>query len=403
MIRRLPFLILVVCGAAFVFGLFELFKLRYEAGDVYPAYSSLRADPLGVMVFYESLGRMPGVSVRRDFSADNLLPGGREVTYLHLAGAAEEWTEMPEELVQEVDGFLSRGGRLVITFFPETSRPFRATAVPPRPAKKSSPQSKAEQAKQLRRTSLKKQWGVEFGFVALTPGQGTAYEPARVIGRTDLPLPANLDWHSAMILTNLDSAWRTIYERGRNPVVVERQVGSGSVVLATDSYFLSNEALSKERHADLLAWLVGPGRLVVFDEAHFGIVANSGVATLMRQYRLHGLAAGLLLLAGLFVWKNSTSFVPPYPDERTNGPVAGKEAAAGFVNLLRRNISSRDVLRVCFDEWTRTLQRRSGHSIARVDQAQAVLEAENAKARVERDPVRAYQEICRVLKARKES
>jgi len=29
---------------------------------------------------------------------------------------------MPEDLVKEIEGFLTRGGRLVITFFPETSR-----------------------------------------------------------------------------------------------------------------------------------------------------------------------------------------------------------------------------------------------------------------------------------------
>ncbi|HWW02258.1 MAG TPA: DUF4350 domain-containing protein [Candidatus Acidoferrum sp.] len=403
MTRRLPFLILLFCAAAFAFGLFELFKLRYEAGDVYPPYSSLRSDPLGTMAFYESLARMPGISVRRDFSADNRLPTGREVAYFHLAGSSEEWASMPEDLVQEVDDFLARGGRLVITLFPEKTRSFRATPAPTGFPKKSGKRSKSEEERLLRRTSLKKKWGVEFGFRALASARGETYEPARVINRTDLPLPDSLDWHSAMILTNLDGAWRTIYARGTNPVVAEREVGSGTVVMATDSYFVSNEALSKERHADLLAWLVGPGRQVVFDEAHFGIVETSGITMLMRQYRLHGLVAGLLLLAGLFIWKNSTSFAPPYPDELVKGPVAGKEAAAGFVNLLRRNIPARDVLRVCFEEWTGTLQRRSGYSIARVDQAQAVLEAENAKARVERDPVRAYQEICRVLKGSKNS
>ena len=401
MTRRLPLLILLLCAAAFAFGTFELFKLRYEAGDVYPPYSSLRSDPLGAMAFYESLARLPGIAVRRDFSADNRLPGGREVAYLHLAGNPDEWTDVPEDLAQELDGFLARGGRLVITFLPEATRPFRSTPPPTGLPKKSGKQSKAEEEKLLRRTSLKKKWGVNFGFSALPTGQGEAYEPVRVRNRTDLPLPDSLDWHSGMILTNLDVSWRTIYARGHDPVVAERAIGSGTVVVATDTYFASNEALSKDRHADLLAWLVGPARQVVFDEAHFGIVETSGLAMLMRQYRLHGLAAGLLLLAGLFVWKNSTSFVPPYSDEKLKGPVVGREAAAGFVNLLRRNISPRDVLQVCFKEWTGTLQRRSGHSIARVDQAQAVLEAENAKARVERDPVRAYLEICRVLKGSK--
>ena len=86
--------------------------------------------------------------------------------------------------------------------------------------------------------------------------------------------------------------------------------------MATDSYFVSNEAMAKDRHADLLAWLIGPDKNVVFDEAHFGIVETSGVAVLMRKYRLHGLAAGLMLLAGLFIWKNSTSLVPPLTDEK---------------------------------------------------------------------------------------
>src|SRR5260370_37225360 len=158
MTRRLPFLILLFCAAAFAFGLFELFKLRYEAGDVYPPYSSLRSDPLGTMAFYESLARMPGISVRRDFSADNRLPTGREVAYLHLAGSSEEWASMPEALVEEVDGFLARGGRLVVTLLPQKTRSFRATPAPTWLPKKSWKRAKAEEERLLRRTSVKRLW-----------------------------------------------------------------------------------------------------------------------------------------------------------------------------------------------------------------------------------------------------
>jgi hypothetical protein len=168
--------------------------------------------------------------------------------------------------------------------------------------------------------------------------------------------------------------------------------------MASDSFFVSNEAQSKDRHSDLLAWVIGPGQHVIFDEAHLGLVDTPGVATLMRRYRLHGVALGVLLLLGLFIWKNSVSFLPPYADDLADGTVSGKDASAGFTNLLRRNVTSRDLLRVCFDEWTKSLLHASSHSISRVDLAQAVLEAENARARTEQDPVRAYQEICRVLK-----
>jgi hypothetical protein len=125
------------------------------------------------------------------------------------------------------------------------------------------------------------------------------------------------------------------------------------------------------------------------------------VASLMRKYRLHGLVAGLLVLAGLFIWKNSVSFVPPYPEPAATEAVVGRDAAAGFINLLRRNLPADQLLRVCFEEWTKSLLHGSHHSIARVDQAQAVLEAETARAKTARDPVRAYREICQVLKGKK--
>jgi len=248
------------------------------------------------------------------------------------------------------------------------------------------------------RISLKQRWGVEFGFAPLRLEDGSVYKPVQVVNQTELALPPTLAWHSGTILTNLSDAWRTIYARGTNAVLIERHFGAGSAVIATDSFFLSNEAMSQDRHADLLAWLVGARHHIVFDEAHFGIVEASGVATLMRKYRLHGLAASLLVLAVLFIWKNGTSFVPRYPEDKEQAQVVGKEASAGLVNLLRRHVAPQDVLGVCFQKWTQSLSHNGGHLIARIDQAQAILEAESARAKVDRNPIQAYQEICRVLK-----
>jgi hypothetical protein len=406
--KRLPILILLGCAALFIFGLVQLFKLRFEAGDVYPPYSSLRSDPLGTRAFYESLEKMPSLLVRRDFSSENVLPDGRETTYLQVAAERFDWAWLPEELTAEIDRFLLRGGRLAITFFPEAKgSPFFPIVATNAPASKNAPskssKKKAAQPKNaaellLRRLSLKERWGVEFGMVPLQQGVGDAYQPVQVLNQTDLALPPALNWHSGIVFTNLNPAWQVIYARGTNAVVIERRFGPGSVVLASDSFFLSNEALTRDRHADLLAWTIGPGKHVFFDEAHLGLMDTSGVATLMRKYRLHGLAAGLMLLAALFIWKNSVSFVPPYSDEPEQGHVAGKDAAAGFVNLLRRNIAPHDVLRVCFDEWTKSLGHGGSHTIARVDQAQTILEAESARAQVARNPVRAYREICGVLR-----
>src|SRR6266516_392281 len=83
---KLPIIFLAILLAAFAFGLLQLFKLRFESGDVYLEYSSVRTDPLGRRAFYDSLELMDGISSRGDLSTANRLPDGKETAYLHLAG-----------------------------------------------------------------------------------------------------------------------------------------------------------------------------------------------------------------------------------------------------------------------------------------------------------------------------
>lgn len=397
--RNGPILLLAICGLALFFGFGRLFQARYETGDVYPPYSSLRADPLGTMAFYESLGELKNVAVERDYSDVNRLPEGRQVTYLHLAADAEDWQWISDELGQVIDGFLLKGGRLVVTFEPRY-RPL-TTWTPPAatvpPGKKNPGQQKAKPMPRPDGKSIQTRWGADFGYVRVDEDDQGVHQPIQVVSRSDLGLPEELSWHTGLVLTNLDSHWNTCYARGTNAVVAERRVGAGTLVLCTDSYFVSNEALLEDPQPAFLAWLVGSPRRVVFDEAHFGIVESTGVASLMRKYRLAGVGLAFLVLAGLFVWKNSLSLVPPPADPASEGYVLGKEAGAGFTNLLRRNIPAPELIRVCFEQWTRSLAHGSPHLINRVDKAQELVEAENATPARSRRPVATYREICRVL------
>jgi len=411
--RYFPLILLLGCAAALAFGLVRLFQLRFEVGDVYPAYSTLRSDPLGTMAFYESLGRVSGVSTRRDFTTQNRLPEEPHTVYLQLAGSDYDWDWVPADLSRELEAFLARGNRLVITFFPRTSvhaypgydedetnsvksAQARAKDKKMTPEKQADKKKKRKPDEEDRGVDLAERWGFGMDFIKLTQANDV-YEPARVENKTDLPLPRALDWHSGTVFTNLDGAWRVIYARSTNAVLIERQFGKGSVVMATDSYFVSNEAMEKDRHADLLAWLVGANQNVVFDEAHFGVVETSGIAMLMRKYRLHGLAAGLLLLAGLFVWKNASSLVPPHAEQERQGYIAGKDSAAGFVNLLRRSIAPRDLLPVCFAEWKKSAGPTGQYSAPRRQQAEAAFQAENSLPPKDRDPLATYKKICSIL------
>jgi hypothetical protein len=408
--KYFPVILLLGCAALFAFGIRQLFELRFEAGDVYPPYSSLRADPLGTMAFYESLGKMPGISVRRDFSESNRLPE-EPAAYLHLAAGSREWREVPDDLFREMKSFLARGGRLVIAYFPQTTAAHRlelddedqtnsiksaplksegANALPVKPAKKKTKTGNTQSW-----VNLEAEWGFHEGFEKLEP-DGDNYQPVSVANQIG-SVPHWLNWHSGMMFTNCNAAWRTIYARGTNAVVIERKFGNGSVVLASDSFFVSNEAMAGDRHAELLAWIVGANNLVVFDEAHLGIVESPGLAALMRKYRLHGLAAGLLLLAGLFIWKNSTSLVPPHADEQREDFVTGKDAASGFVNLLRRSIAPREVFGVCFAEWKKSAATSGTFSSVRLQQAEAVFQSENSLPAGQRNPIATYKIISETL------
>ena len=67
--RRWPGRLLLMGGIMlFVFGLWRLFALRFETGDVYPFYSTLRSDALGAKAFYAALETLPdGPRVERNF------------------------------------------------------------------------------------------------------------------------------------------------------------------------------------------------------------------------------------------------------------------------------------------------------------------------------------------------
>lgn len=413
--RTSSVLVLAVLFGAFGIGLAWLLRLRLEGGDIYPPYSSLRADPLGTMALYEAVDRLPGFEARRDHSSTRPLPPGGDTTYLHLGAARREWLPLPLDLSRAVETFLVEGGRLVIMLGPETETPSSRRRDPktPDPSPTDSPPRDADPDTDSREqprpdptpeqpsttttsADFAKAWGLGFGFTALERDGQDNLIPGTVGLAVDLELPVSLSWHSGVVLRDLAPEWRVIYARDAEPVVVERRHGEGSVVVATDTYLVSNEALRSERHPGLLSWLIGSNRRVVFDEAHLGVIERRGIAALVRGYRLQGPVAVLLILAGLFVWMNTATLLLPDPGPTGSTAVQGKDAGAGFVSLLRRNVTPREVLRLCVEEWIRSLPRGAGLEAERLE-VERILAAEDGRPWRQRDPVAAYRRIAQVL------
>jgi hypothetical protein len=327
----------------FSFGLIQLFSWRFETGDVYPQYSSLRADPLGTQALFESYQAIRSVSVSRNYQPlDRLKPGDTTVFYLGVGS-----DELLRADLRDFDKLTGAGARLVLGLLPVLDLP----------------------AATSERGAQFKPWGVKLMLAEPNP--------KRV---------------SNLLYFIPPKDWSVVRETSGHATLIERRFGKGSLVLAADGYPMSNQALLFARDPKLLSWLAGASRRLTFDESHFGVTETGSVAALGRRYHLHAFLAALLLLAVLFIWKNSTPLVPELPVEHAAAPAAQSWGMPHY--LLRRAAPPAELMGACLNEWRKSLPlgpRYSGEKLQRVEEI----------AHSEHDPVKAYQAIGRALAGEK--
>jgi hypothetical protein len=358
-----------------LWSIIHILALRYERGDIYPPGSTLRADPLGTKVLAESLAGMPGISVDRNYRSLDRLKPSQPIALAHLA--LDFRIEISEVELHATEAMITSGTRAIFTFSPELVRvssqrlgsatpasatPAPATApLPPGVLPNSTPSptpptlrfGPAPEATSFR--DLGKRWGFAFDLAqddARAPFAGKA-EPADASS----DLETGVRWHSALYFKGLAAGWRTLMTCNGVPVIIERKYGDGSIVLCSDTFFLTNEGMREARAPRLIAAIFGPLRRIIFDEAHNGVVENPGVATLARRLRLEGFVIALVAIAALFVWKNSAHFLPPLEAEQTQY-VTGLDSGEGFIALLKRAVSPSQILAVCAEEWRKAKGRR---------------------------------------------
>lgn len=410
--------ILLVIIAGFLFGVVHLFLLRFEAGDSYPPYSSVRADPLGSKMLYESLGSLEGMTVSRNYQSLSKLGQHSNATLFLFGMPSFSLNGTRKEDVLAMESFVLGGGRLVLLLYPDKPK-----AVPSKPKQKSGATEKEGVGERGREKETdgndpkkKQNDRCDAGYIALTErwkiGMSLEELPAdadrhRTMVAVPTPkvqaLTQPVSWHSSLWFEGLGPDWRTLYERDGKSVLIERAYGKGTVVLASDSYFVSNEAMVKERRPELLVWLVGPNSAVIFDETHFGVQESLGVAALGRKYRLHGLFSGLLLLSVLFIWKNSVGLVPPgegHP-EKGIGARTGKDYLSGLAGLLRRTVPRNGIFAVCVEEWKKANRIDSRDTAREFALIESIIESETSRPVRERDPLGAYRSIHKLLSERK--
>ena len=422
---------------AFCYGLVQLFLLRFETGDVYPPYSSLRSDPLGTRALHESLLLLNPAAVSRNYNRLPDLQFEEFTSFLQLGTAVFDEQTVSEEFVESINRLTAAGGRLVMAFYPvedggriclpcnaaqgeDTGSPGEtdseensmsdqdgSSESPDEEADKKKPRAEKDLADEyddrsvhLETVSLKERWGVSFRYDDAPEKKRRA---AVNIQSAPASLPAAISWHSALYFDDLDESWRVLYYSNGHPVIVERPFQRGSILLCGDSFLFSNEALRSDRQPGLLTRLIGPNSRVVFDEVHLGIQKNPGVVDLIRRFGFHWFFMTLTLLFVLFIWKNSVHFVPP-PDSATDGlgtsANEGRDYSQGLMSLLRRNISAKNILPVSMTEWKKSFGSAIQSGMQAIDQAALVRKAEEAISQNRTNPVEAYNTIYKLLSKR---
>ena len=423
--KRAILLLIIVSG--FILGVIQLFLLRFEAGDVYPPYSTLRSDPMGSRAFYRGLENLRQASVQRNYQHLPNLKFTVPSTFFYIGTPVFDSESVPAQWIETLERLTASGGRLVLSLLPVEKKPANwrlgscSTSdayesddqkTPPADGAHNSEDTAGNKAKPSESASrpptsenenpcvgLQEKWGLTIAFADKPATQAVKSIHDQTVA--DLKrLPQTISWHTSVYFDDLNDSWRVIYTAENRPVIIARSYGNGNLVLSADSFFMSNEALRSERSPELLAWTVGQNSTIIFDETHLGIRKHPGVVSLIKKYHFHWFIFALAILAILFVWKNTVYFVPPSEnshDRPGQDVYANRDSAQGLISLLRRNIPARQLLQTCTREWRRTFERDQRYSNDSSDRIKSIFERIKAYGAQSNDPVIGYQRISKII------
>ncbi len=431
--RLILFLAIV---AAFTLGVVKLFLLRFEAGDVYPTYSSLRSDPLGSRAFYAGLENINSARVSRNYMPLQNFEFEQQTAFFYIGTAVFDPQSISGEWFKLFERLTNKGGRLILSFLPVEKKPAnwrmqkcfipqgelkdkdkKPPATAPKdsenPAKHPEMNGTSNNDDHQPQTppvdhffdtygncvSLQDRWGLTLAFAEQPSDKAVSVSDEPTAARVK-NLPRTISWHTALYFDELEDSWQEIYTAEGRAVIIERPFGKGSLVLSADSFFLSNEALRSERHPELLAWLLGDSLNIVFDETHFGILRHPGVLDLIQKYRFHWFILTVAVLAILFIWKNSVSFLPTRKAIRSHPEkdvISDRDSNQGLISLLRRNIPTRRLLQTCAAEWQRSVQRERWFQNDRMMQIKSVFQKIETQSPKSIDPVSGYRQISTII------
>jgi hypothetical protein len=353
--KALQVMAVIAVGCAMVVGLTYVLQRHAQEAESYPQFSSFRTLPEGTSIIYDALGRTSGMVTERNtqplgaMRSDNAAILMLGIQPLSVYGNAAWFSDM-ESLAQ-------KGNRVIVGLLPRRYRFL--------------------QPDQEQLTNALRRWSISLAYV----------KDIDIRDEEEDALTAGWPMYFAK-----SDGWGPIRKESDRAVVVERKMGKGSIVLLANAYLFSNAAMVDDRQTEFVADLIGPVHRAIFDETHFGIEQTGSIAGLARRYRLQGLVLGLIITAALFIWKSAAGF-PPAIGRQTAPSLLGEDSSASFLNLLRRNIRTEDILATCVESWRKMYERKADANVSA-----AIDLAEGGR----KTPSRTYAEIQKVLGAKRD-
>lgn len=393
---------LALLAGVFVYGALTTLRLRMDFGDAFAPYSTYRPDTMGTMAIFEGLRRLPGLAVSRNELPPRHLHGGAETLLLFL-GVSE--TPDPPVDIDKLEAMVAAGAKLVLTYgmhgegsgYTLTEEEAQYYRDDSETAEQRIRRAMAREEVPAVTPPISSDWGdgmtlasERWGFRVVSAVDDVQSDnnilpmPKRKKVK-DIPVeaarstqyPGALIWKSKEYLLPLNDRWAPLYTLPDGHVaLMQRAYGDGSIVVASDSYFVSNEAQRKGPQGEILAFLVGDKSQVIFDEFNKGIDRSPGVVGLMKRYRLHVVMGVVVLLALLYAWRASISLVPRRTQEEEQERallLEGRDANDGLAALLRRAIAPNRLLAACVHEWAQSYSRSDPAAHRKLEEAQRLL------------------------------
>ena len=265
----------------------------------YPAYSSLNNASEGTKAYFDALQKL-GFNVERNYRPLRKLSGKQaDIFYAGITFASLEQAEESE--FDEFEQIAKSGCRLIIAVQPDALE-FEKAAVAPK-----QPKSKQKATKIENKDLLRQRWGLEIAW--RDAGLGREENSAL----TKLGVKGKIGY-----VAKWDPSWSPLLWRQGNPIFLERRFGKGSVLFVSDARYFTNRDLLSKPDTQILTALVGSPKHMIFDESHLGLEDTGTVIGLTTAHHLNWILAGFVVLAALYIWRSSVSFIPRRRRRKTN-------------------------------------------------------------------------------------